>query len=83
MAIRLKMSCVESVLRRVGKGWYVKDGSGRMAEARFQVVTGGSPENDAFFVSTPGGSLEFKAANAGVLDGLEPGVEYYVTVERA
>jgi len=82
MAVRLKVTCQEVVERRVGPGWYTKDKSGRLGEVKLQPVTGGSPENDSFFNSTPGGSVAFQATNIAILDEFDVGAEYYVTIER-
>ena len=83
MAVRLKVRCDEAVLRKVSAFYSTKDKSGKLAEIRLRPVTGGSPENEAFFNSTPGGEVEFQAINAAILDEFEVGREYYVTIEPA
>lgn len=80
MTVRLKVTCVEVVERKVGTGWYTKDKSGKLGELRFSAVTGGSPENDSFFNSTPTANVDFKATNIRILDGFEIGKEYYVDI---
>lgn len=48
--------------------------------AKFQAVTGGSPENESFFASTPAGSLEVSTLK---VDMFEPGKDYYLELEVA
>lgn len=41
-------------------------------------VTGGSPENEKFYASTPGGEIKLGVINAGAVAQFEPGKTYYV-----
>jgi hypothetical protein len=43
-----------------------------------QPVSGGSPENAAFYASTPGGEIKLNTLNGEVGDQLTLGVEFYV-----
>jgi hypothetical protein len=40
-------------------------------------VTGGSPENDAFYKFTPGGKVEISTVTERVADAFKVGKEYY------
>lgn len=46
-------------------------------------VTGGSPENESFFASTPSGSINLGTVNEKAVEGFEPGRYMYVTLELA
>lgn len=45
-------------------------------------VTGGSPENEAFYAATPGGGIELVAMNPAAAAYFEPGKAYYVDFRR-
>lgn len=55
-------------------------GDGPAYAYKFQVVYGGSPENDRFFSSTPGGTLEISAVRK---QEFEVGKEYYLDLSPA
>jgi hypothetical protein len=78
MATRLKVVCSE---KRVRKHWDSK--KGLLGGVILAPVTGSSPENQSFFEATPSGRIEFDTINEGALAEFEPGVSYYVTIERA
>jgi hypothetical protein len=82
MAVRLKVVCNQVVEQRVSKTMHTKDGSQRLGGVSLSPVYSGSPENESFFNSTPSGKIEFTTINAKALEEFEPGVEYYVTIER-
>lgn len=46
-------------------------------------VYGNSPENKAFFDSTPSGKLEFTTSNLPAIDGMDLSKEYYITIRAA
>ena len=48
-----------------------------------QPVTGGSPENEAFYAATPGGSITLSTVNEEALEKFELDGEYYVDFEKA
>jgi len=50
-------------------------GEGTAYQYKFQAVTGGSPENDKFFASTPGGYIDLYAVRA---DLFKRGQTYYI-----
>lgn len=64
--------------------WGKQDGSqGHKATIyryEFQVVYTGSPENDEFFASTPGGTLSFYSVAS---QSFEVGKEYYLDISPA
>ena len=65
MSIRSKMVCNQA-------------SDGRIV---LQVVTSGSDENEAFFAATPCGTLDLSVLRPDVVALLEPGAEYYVSIE--
>lgn len=67
--IRCKFIC-NSVTKQKGSG-----PDGFSYSAQFNAVYSGSPENDAFFVATPSGSVTLQTIKADVF---EPGKEYYI-----
>ena len=69
--VRAKFHCTE---QRKYQGW---GGHPFFYGYKFQAVTGGNPENDAFFASTPSGSLEIAAIGA---DLFEAGKDYYLDI---
>lgn len=80
--IRCKMECYETT-QRMGGGndpvtgeWVQRPLYG----AKLQVVCDGSPENKAFFASTPTGRFEVESVNP---DFFKPGVTYYVDFTAA
>lgn len=78
MEVRAKFQCF-SVKRYASNVWdsthKAMVGNGYLYEYEFQPVTGGSPENDQFFASTPGGSLKLTAVRDNLF---EPGKSYYL-----
>ena len=46
-------------------------------------VTGGTPENEGFFLATPSGRIEMNVTNPAVVGFFEPGAEYYVEFAKA
>ena len=78
MSVRAKFTVV-SVTKT--KNW--KPEHPFVYEVKGQVVTGGSPENDQFFASTPGGEFRLGGVNEAVANQLEPGKDYYLTFEEA
>ncbi len=50
-------------------------------EYEFLAVTSGSPENDAFFKTTPSGKITINVKNEGV--NFEVGKKYYVDFSEA
>jgi len=53
---------------------------GSAEQIRMSPVMGGSPENEAFFKSTPGGMLDFWTINKEAAAQLEPGKAYYIDI---
>jgi hypothetical protein len=49
-----------------------------LTTVELSVVTGGSPENQRFFDSTPGGRIEMSSVSKDVADRLVLGEEYYI-----
>jgi hypothetical protein len=49
----------------------------------FGPVYNGSPENQAFFKATPGGTISFYTVNKAAADRFEHGKEYYVDFSPA
>ena len=47
-------------------------------QVKLQPVTGGSPENAAFFKWTPYGSIDMWTINPAAAEQFKPGVEFYV-----
>ena len=71
MNTRCKFKCVS---KREYEGWG-KAPVPKFYEYEFQVVTGGSHENDMFFASTPSGSLKVSVVRD---DSFDVGKEYYL-----
>jgi hypothetical protein len=46
-------------------------------------VTSGSPENDAFYLATPGGHIKLASVRLAAADACQVGHEYYVDFTRA
>lgn len=67
---RAKFSCIETAKTT----WATK--------IKLQAVTGGSPENESFFGTTPSGMLEFTVKNPEVVKMFEPGKEYYLDIKE-
>lgn len=78
MSVKAKFR-IESVTKT--KGWQEKHPF--VYEVKAQPVTGGSPDNDAFYASTPYGQLSMGGVSEQVANQLEPGKEYYLTIEPA
>lgn len=78
MATRLKVICSE---KRTRAHW--DKSKGQLGGVILAPVSGGSDENKSFFEATPSGRIEFDTINAAALAEFEPGVEYYVTIEKA
>jgi hypothetical protein len=78
MATRLKVVCSE---KRTRKHWDAK--KGLLGGVTLNPVTGTSEENKSFFDATPSGEIKFDTVNGDALAEFEPGVEYYVTIEKA
>jgi hypothetical protein len=74
MAMRCKFLCT-AVTKRSAGGWHTEPKVDFLYEVEFQAVYSSSPENKAFFASTPTGSLKFSAVNG---DRFVPGREYYL-----
>lgn len=47
------------------------------------VVSGGSPEDQAFYASSPGGELKIQIANPAAKGFFKPGKKYYAIFEEA
>lgn len=67
----------ECTSRRQYRGWAGHD---FFYEYEFMAVTGGSPENDSFFASTPSGNVKVAAVRD---DLFVPGKQYYLTFTKA
>lgn len=67
---RAKFRCVG-----VTKREHWDKSKGFLFAASLQPTTGGSPENDAFFASTPSGSIEISTVRE---DHFQVGQDYYV-----
>lgn len=76
MTTRAKVTCVS--VRRY-QGWGATPAP-MFYEAEFLPVTGGSPENDEFFASTPSGQLKLSTIRD---DHFTPGKSYYVDFTEA
>lgn len=71
--VRCKFRCVS---RREYVGWGgTRDNPPMFYEYVFTVVTGGSPENEQFFASTPSGSVNISAVRSDIF---VVGQEYYL-----
>lgn len=79
MITRCKVLCMSSKKVHAG-GWYTDPKSEFLYEAEFCAVTGPSPENKRFFVSTPTLTLTVKAVNGDIF---VPGKEYYLDFTEA
>lgn len=78
MATRLKVVCTE-LTQRV----HWDKSKGFIGGVKMSPVTGSSEENKQFFEATPTGSIEFGTINEAALAEFQPGIEYYITIERA
>lgn len=58
-----------------GKGDYCK-----AMKFKFQIVSGGSPENDHFYAVSGGSNLELQTINPAVFDQFKVGAEYYADI---
>lgn len=75
MTTRCKVLCT-SVKKYSAAGYYTEPKVEFMYQATFCAVSSGvSPENKAFFASTPTLTLELSAVNG---DRFKPGQEYYL-----
>lgn len=84
MTTRCKVLCT-SVKKMDGRNWYTEPKVEFLYGATFCAVSPGSgpgqsPENKAFFASTPTLTLEFSAVNG---DRFVPGKEYYLDISEA
>lgn len=80
MTTRCKALCM-SVKKMSASGWYTEPKVEFLYEAEFCAVSGGSsPENKAFFASTPTLTLKLSAING---DRFEAGKEYYLDIALA
>lgn len=78
MSTRAKFRCTE--IART-EGWDSKLGKPAiLATYSFQVVTGGSKENEAFFAATPSGQLKLWCARDNMF---EVGKQYYLDLTPA
>lgn len=78
MNVRAKFECISA--EQIEKSLWDEThkthlGNGIAYRYKFQVVYGGSPENDKFFSSTPGGTLELDAVRD---DLFVKGQQYYL-----
>lgn len=71
MSVRLKMKCTK------------KDQFGDGYKIELQPVVGGSPENDAFYLLTPGGQCFFTTVNENAAQQIDLNGEYFLTLESA
>lgn len=58
-------------------------GSAPQTQIKLKPVTSGSPENEAFFKATPGGSIDLNIVNEEAAKQLEVGKTYYVDFTQA
>lgn len=75
--VRAKFIC-QSVTKRMCSVWNKDTQKSEVKpvyDYNFQVVTGGSAENAAFFASSPGGNIQLSAVNGELFD---LGTEQYV-----
>ena len=80
MTTRCKAVCL-SVKKYSAQGWHTEPKVDFLFEAEFCAVSGGmSPENKAFFASTPTLTLKFSAVNG---DRFVAGKEYYIDLTMA
>ena len=79
MTTRCKVLC-STVRKYSTQGWHTEPKVDFMYEAEFIAVSGMSPENKAFFASTPTLNLKLSAING---DKFEPGKEYYLDIIEA
>ena len=56
----------------------VTQGENGTNSVRLQPVTGGSPENEAFYKWTPSGQIELSTINADAAAQFAPGAQFYV-----
>ncbi len=77
------MRCKMQLNRKatVETGWD-KDGKPTV-ELEFMPVSGGGPENDSFFASTPAGELKLSVVNPEAVKDLKPGKSYYIDFSEA
>jgi hypothetical protein len=80
--VRAKFKCYEIAEFQSGK--YVKSTEGKdvwtpckALKFKFQIVSGGSPENDHFYAVSGGSNLELQTINENVFDKFKVGGEYY------
>jgi len=69
---------VNGVTKRVGWGtnpW--------IYDVKMNPVTSNSEENKKFFTATPSGEITLSTINEEVAKEMEPGIEFYVTFEKA
>lgn len=58
------------------KHW--QQGRPNLKTLKLQPVSGGSPENEAFYAATPGGHIELATVNADAVAEMQLGADYYV-----
>lgn len=64
---------VQSISRAQGWGQHKEVQTIKLAP-----VTGGSPENDAFYAATPGGQIELSTVRAEAAGEFDLGREFYI-----
>lgn len=86
--VRAKFKCYEIAEYESGK--YVKNSEGKdvwqkckALKFKFQIVSGGSSENDHFYAMSGGSNLELQTINENVFDKFKVGGEYYADIIEA
>jgi hypothetical protein len=69
---------VSAITKRQGWG-----GNAWVYDITLNPVVGDSEENKKFYSATPGGEIRLATVNESVANELQPGLEYYVTFDKA
>lgn len=92
LTVRAKFKCYEIAEFQSSRPESVDDGNGgkrtvwkdcKSLKFKFQIVSGGSPENDHFYAVSGGSNLELVTVNDAVFDKFKVGGEYYADLTPA
>ncbi len=78
MSVRAKFKVMSTTQRQ-----HWDSQKGNLHEIELQPVMSGSPENEAFYAATPGGSVKLMTVSDEAGTQFELGAEYYIDFTKA